>query len=123
MPTTMLIVDDSRVSRMMIRKFAQELHPDWQFIEAASGDEALEIAAHEDFQLVSMDFNMPGLNGLETSARMQELRPQLLIALFTANVQEGNRNRAAAQGLHFVAKPVSLASVKSVVELLENNNA
>jgi CheY-like chemotaxis protein len=119
MSTTMLIVDDSRVSRMMIRKFAQELRPDWQFIEATSGDEALEIATNQDFQLVSMDFNMPGLNGLEASLRLHELRPELKIALFTANVQESNRNRAEAQGLHFVAKPVSLASVKSIVELLE----
>ena len=40
---TLLIVDDSRVSRMMIRTFVLAKYPQWIIIEAASGNEALEI--------------------------------------------------------------------------------
>ena len=39
---TVLVVDDSRVSRLMSRQFILSRHPLWQIEEAASGEEALE---------------------------------------------------------------------------------
>ena len=40
---TMLIVDDSRLSRMLVRNFVIEHKPDWNLIEAENGDEALAL--------------------------------------------------------------------------------
>ena len=42
---TVLIVDDSRLSRMMIRAFITQAYPDWTIIEASNGQEALEKTA------------------------------------------------------------------------------
>lgn len=41
MPKTVMIVDDSRVSRMMITAMISNAHADWDIIEAADGAEAL----------------------------------------------------------------------------------
>jgi hypothetical protein len=47
-PKTILIVDDSRVSRMMARQYIAGLHADWIVEEAASGEEALLKARQHD---------------------------------------------------------------------------
>ncbi len=62
-PKTILIVDDSRVSRMMIRAMILEKHKDWILEEAASGEEALEKIRTFVPDLISMDVNMPGMGG------------------------------------------------------------
>jgi CheY-like chemotaxis protein len=38
----LLIVDDSKVSRMVIRAHVKAVQPEWEFIEAASGEEAIK---------------------------------------------------------------------------------
>lgn len=42
-PPLLLIVDDSRTSRTLIRAMLAQVRPDWRTIEASSGDEALEL--------------------------------------------------------------------------------
>jgi len=45
---TLLIVDDSRISRMMISMLVKIREPDWKLIEAANGEEALKKADELD---------------------------------------------------------------------------
>ena len=59
MTKRVLIVDDSR-SRMLIKALMEDLHPDWDYIEADSGDQALALATGTTVDLVTMDVNMPG---------------------------------------------------------------
>lgn len=114
MQRTMLIVDDSRVSRLMIRGYAAALHPDWQFIEAASGEEAVAVASQSSVDLISMDLNMPGINGIEASQKILELQPGTCIVILSANVQPSTRAQAAQMGLRFVAKPVTAERVAEI---------
>jgi CheY-like chemotaxis protein len=114
-PPRLLIVDDSRVSRMMIRARVQALQPDWVLDEAASGDEALLVAARSTPDYVTMDVNMPGLNGFETAERLQQQAPKARIVILTANVQESSRTRAASIGLEFVPKPITDLCLKQVL--------
>ena len=115
MACTMLIVDDSRVSRMMIRAFASELRPEMQFLEAGNGTEALALAATHAIQVVSMDLNMPGMDGLETARQLHLQHPELRIALLTANVQASTKEKAAAAGLFFVPKPITADTVSQIL--------
>ena len=114
----LLIVDDSRVSRMMIRARVQALRPEWQVDEAASGDEALVMAAQQPPDYVTMDVNMPGLNGFDAADRLHQLSPSTRIVMLTANIQESSRARADAIGLKFVQKPITDASMLQVIEHL-----
>jgi CheY-like chemotaxis protein len=107
----LLITDDSRVSRMMIRKFVQEQQPDWVIVEADSGPAALENIAHATPHFCTMDVNMPGMLGTEAVQLIREQYPAVKIAIFSANIQESMQNKAAELGVKFVAKPVTEKSV------------
>ena len=115
MPPRLLIVDDSRVSRMMIRARVQALEPTWELEEAASGDEALVMAAQSPPDFVTMDVNMPGLNGFDAADQLHKLAPNTRIVMLTANIQESSRARAESIGLKFVQKPITDASMLQVI--------
>lgn len=103
---TVLLVDDSRVARMMTRRLIEVSHAGWTVVEAASGEEAIEAfpAAKPDF--VVLDVNMPGMGGIETARRLKEMAPDLCVTLLTANIQDPVRLQAEAMGVGFLAKPV-----------------
>lgn len=115
----LLIVDDSRMSRMLIRAVVAESRPDWQILEAANGDEAIQLANENQPNFVSMDVNMPGMNGLEAAARILIRNPKMRIVMCTANIQESTREATSKIGLHFVAKPITTASFASAITFFE----
>ena len=120
---TVLIVDDSRLSRMMIRTFITQAHPDWTIIEASNGQEALEKTAAQTVDLMTIDLNMPGMDGLTLATRLQHTHPAASITLVTANIQESVRQRAEAAGMGFIAKPITADNVLACISCLENSRA
>lgn len=118
MTTRLLIVDDSRVSRMMIRARFEAIHPEWQYQEAVSGDQAVEMVRADAPDCVTMDMNMPGLNGFEAAEQIAAMAPSVRVVMLTANVQESSRARADAIGLKFVPKPITDASIRQVIAFL-----
>lgn len=116
----LLIVDDSRTSRMLIKGIITSLRPDWRTVEADSGDAALAQLAAELPDYVSMDVNMPGMSGLEAAGRIRIKHPEIRIVLCTANVQESVREAAKKAGVDFVAKPITPASVTAMVGFFES---
>lgn len=115
----LLIVDDSRMSRMLIRAIVADSRPGWRIAEAVSGDEALLAVEKECPDFISMDVNMPGINGLEAAGRIRLHHPQARIVLCTANIQESMREAAARAGIHFVAKPITAQSVADAIAFFE----
>lgn len=115
----LLIVDDSRMSRMLIRAIVADSRPNWRIAEAISGDEALLAIEKECPDFVSMDVNMPGISGLEAAGRIRMRHPETRIALCTANIQESTREAAARAGIHFVAKPITAQSVADAIAFFE----
>ena len=120
---TVLIVDDSRLSRMLIRAFITQVHPDWTIIEASNGQEALEKTATQTVDLMTIDLNMPGMDGLTLATQLQHNHPRAYITLVTANIQESVRHRAAAAGMGFIAKPVTEDSLLACLSSLEKSRA
>ena len=53
-----------------------------------SGNEALEVLEKENFELVFLDENMPGLSGLETLTLIKKKRPNLAVIMITKNEEE-----------------------------------
>lgn len=117
----LLIVDDSKMSRLMIAKHIAELRPDWRVIEAVNGEEALATVKREQPDLVSMDVNMPGMNGLQVAGHIRILFPDIRVVLCTANIQEAMRTAAEKLRVHFVAKPITPKAVVKMVELFESS--
>ena len=116
MPDThCLIVDDSRMSRMLIHKIIIDAHPDWLIEEAGNGDEAIDKSNDNSFDVITLDYNMPGMNGLEVAQELRPKFPDAKIVLLTANIQESIRNKATAMAVDFIAKPITEDKIKSYV--------
>lgn len=115
----LLVVDDSKVSRMLIRNFVQALRPDWESVEAASGAEAMQLALEVVFDYATVDINMPGMDGLELTARFREECPQLKVCLLSANIQEDSQRRAKFLKAGFVKKPITEQGIANAIAYFE----
>lgn len=116
---TLLVVDDSRISRMMSRQFILSMHPDWIIEEAATGEEAVAKLDSVAPDLIVLDVNMPGMGGLAAVEKLREKRPGARICLMTANVQDAIRAKARALGVEFAAKPITEASIRQIISVIE----
>jgi DNA-binding response OmpR family regulator len=67
---TILIADDEEDIRNIVRMRLEE-RPEYRILEVAHGTTALEVAFRERPDLLILDWNMPGMSGLEV---LQELR-------------------------------------------------
>lgn len=112
---TLLIVDDSRVSRMMIRNFAAEAENSLDFIEAGSGEEALQQVEGAEIDLMTIDLNMPGMDGLTLAEKLKAQFPTAVITLLTANVQEATKRKADDIGVQFLPKPITAEKIAGFV--------
>lgn len=101
---------------MMIKARMLAVCPDWTYLEAASGDEALTMVAAGAPDYLTMDMNMPGLTGFEAAEQISTMAPTVRMVMLTANIQESSRLRAEAMGLGFVQKPITDASIKQVID-------
>ena len=107
MPVTILIVDDSKLARIVAAKAVTGLQPEWQRVEAGSAAQALQIVSSTEIDVALIDFNMSEKDGLELAAELRERYPDLPIAIITANIQDEVVERARALNAAFVPKPVT----------------
>lgn len=107
MPTTVLIVDDSKLARINAGKALTKLKPDWERLEAGSAAEALDLVERQPVDLALVDFNMEEKDGLELAAELREKFPTMPIAIITANIQDEVIARARAVNAAFVPKPLT----------------
>lgn len=115
MTPTALIVDDSKLARIVVGKALAALQPDWKRIEASNADEAQALIEQQRVDLVILDFNMPGTNGLDLAEGLRAAHPDMPIALATANIQDEIIARARKANIVFVAKPISEESLRGFV--------
>jgi len=112
---TVLIVDDSRVSRMMIKRFVQEIEPDWSVIEGGDGDEALAVTEAADIDMMIIDYNMPGMDGLTLAEKLKQRFPLANATLLTANIQSAIENKAKDIGVGFEKKPITEEKIRGII--------
>ena len=105
--TTVLIVDDSKLARIVAGKALAELQPDWQKVEAGSAADALALIDTQPFDVALIDFNMAEKDGLQLAEELRATHPDLPIAIITANIQDEIIARARSIGATFVPKPVT----------------
>lgn len=101
-----LIVDDSKVMRMMLAKMLRQAGYNFEIVEADSGQAALDIFRVQGPGLVLSDWNMPGMSGLELLAALKQIEAQVRFGFITSEQTEQARARALEGGAAFlVAKP------------------
>jgi CheY-like chemotaxis protein len=102
-----MIVDDSKLARMVVASAFRRMRPDWELIEATNADEALKKMTTDAVDIALIDFNMPDIDGLELLAKVRALRPTLPVAIVSANLQDEIIARARELNAAFVAKPLT----------------
>jgi signal transduction histidine kinase/ActR/RegA family two-component response regulator len=111
-----LVVDDHpvnrEVARVMLEAFGCEV------VEVCDGQEAVDAAAANAFDLVLMDVRMPGMDGLEATRRIRA-RPDggdLAIVAMTADAMPEDVARCLASGMNaHMAKPISQAGLLAML--------
>jgi len=102
-----LIVDDETAIREMI-VLALEM-AGYETVEAADGLQALRLIQSQPFDLVLMDWMMPGASGLETARRIRkdEQNKALPIVMLTAKEDEDAKITGLSVADDFITKPFS----------------
>ena len=102
-----LIVDDSKLARMVMASAFRRIRPDWELVEATSADDALDAISAGSVDIALVDFNMPGTDGLELVAKIRQAHPKMPVAVVSANLQDEIIARARELNAAFVAKPLT----------------
>jgi CheY-like chemotaxis protein len=102
-----LIVDDSKLARMVIASAVRRIRPDCELIEATNAEEAISTISASSIDIALVDFNMPGADGLDLVARLRAEHPTMPIAVVSANLQHEIITRARELNAAFVAKPLT----------------
>jgi DNA-binding NtrC family response regulator len=117
LPTRVLIVDDSGTMRSIVRKILSGCRYKLEISEAAEGVAALQQIRDGKFDLVFLDYNMPGLNGLETLSGIKRENPRLAVVMITSATDEALAMRARKAGAAaFLKKPFFPADIDAVFE-------
>jgi CheY-like chemotaxis protein len=115
MTITVLIVDDSKLARIVATKALTGLQPGWARQEASNAEEALAAVASGGIDVALLDYNMPGRDGLDLAAELRALHPSMPIAVITANVQDEVVLRARAIEAAFVIKPLTQDGLRGFI--------
>ena len=121
-----LVVDDNRTNRIVGTKSLEALGA--EAVAVDSGPAAIEAVGRENFDLILMDINMPGMDGLEATRRIRALggdAAKIPVIALTADVMGHHQNAYLAAGMDgMVPKPFSPAQlVEEIARLAEAENA
>lgn len=122
-PYRILVVDDDAVNRKLIRRMLEKIGAEVELAE--SGAAAVEWYLSSSFDLIFMDIQMPGMDGLETTMKIRALEAEsgtgqrIAISALTANAGEENRLECLASGMdNFLTKPVTMADLEAFLAQL-----
>lgn len=113
-----LVVDDSRMARKMIRRVLTNLGIQ-HFEEATDGAEAISILTEKSFDLVVTDYNMPEVNGLQLTEyiRSDETLSHLPVLMVTSESNQAHLSNVAQSGVNaMVDKPFEPELVKRLLQ-------
>ena len=124
-PARILLVEDNAVNRKLaITRLEQFGHT---ATSAENGQQALDILAQQNFDLVLMDIQMPVMGGFEATAAIRKLEKQsgkhIPILAMTANAMSGDRERCLQAGMDgYISKPVKLEELFNGIEQVLTGN-
>ncbi len=112
-----LIADDEAPARGELSYILKTLIPEATFYEAIDGEEALDLIENEPIEVVFLDINMPGLDGLAVAATIMDGPEPPLIVFATAYDEHALRAFELA-ALDYIVKPFNERRLAQTVERL-----
>jgi CheY-like chemotaxis protein len=112
-----LVVEDNPLNLKLVRDVLQIAGYD--VVEARSGEEGLSAAQEAPPDLVLMDLQLPGIDGMETMRRLRDglLSKDVPVVAVTAFAMAEDRERVALAGFDgHIAKPISVRALPGLIE-------
>lgn len=123
--STILIVEDNEKNMKLARDVLQS--KGYETLEAITGEDGVRIAIERKPDLVLMDIQLPGINGIEAlrQVRADPGCARIPVVAFTASVTPTDRSQISAAGFDgFLSKPINLKEfLETVKRLLESRPA
>ena len=120
MSSTIIIVDEEEELRENLQDLLE--FKGYDVVTYTSGEEILDHFESVKADLVLLDFQLPGLNGIDVLIQIKEKMPSLPVALVTASSQPQTLEQASRYGVdRIVMKPYSCQEIlQAVNELLQS---
>ena len=115
--STVLIVEDNDKNMKLARDVLQA--KGYQTLEAETGEEGVRLAKERKPDLVLMDIQLPGINGIEAfkQIRADPKTARIPVVALTASVTPTDRSQITAAGFDaFVGKPINLKEFLDTVK-------
>jgi len=107
-----LLVDDEEGIQLLYREEFEE--EGYEVVSAYNGEEAIEKFKEDPPDLVILDINMPGMNGIEVLRRMKEINQDLPVILSSA-YQEYKQDLGSWASEEYVVKSANMDELKNAV--------
>jgi DNA-binding NtrC family response regulator len=118
LPTRVVIVDDSATVRRMVKKILAASLFNILVAEASNGEDALVQCASGGFDIVFLDCNMPGLDGIETLDGLLSRNPDAKVIMMSGERNEARTSLAKERGaIEFLYKPFYARDVDRVLHM------
>lgn len=112
--TEILVVDDSRFSRLHVVRILKEAG--FSITEADCGEQALAFISESAFDVVVTDMLMPNVDGLELLTRLRQAGNAIPVIVVSADIQESTQAACEEQGIHgFLNKPCKRADLLALI--------
>ena len=113
-----LIADDEMIERtVLFRTLDKNLKGQCQIFQAENGRETLEIYEREQIQILILDIEMPGINGIEAAERIRQKDKECSIIFLTAFDEFSYAKKAiTVRALDYLLKPYDEQELMLVVE-------
>ena len=111
-----LIVDDERVHRFMLRSLFAEWG--WDAEEADDGSTAVAAVEQGPWDVILMDVRMTAMDGMEALKRIHALNPAIPVVIMTAYSSVDSAVAAIKQGAHdYLTKPLDFDRLRTTLEV------
>jgi CheY-like chemotaxis protein len=110
-----LLVEDNVINRKLVKTFLDKLGCETHV--ACDGKEAVEKVRKDNYDIVFMDIQMPGMNGIEATETIRKtVSRDIPIVALTAAVMEEDRRKSMASGMNdYMTKPVKFDDLKEML--------
>lgn len=112
---TILIAEDEAVSRFLFEKALKKTKANLFFVK--NGVEAVEmVKENTEIDAVIMDIRLPLMDGLEATAKIKELIPEMPIIIQSAYAMQSTREEAIESGCDdFITKPIKVETLLAIL--------
>lgn len=111
------MVEDNQVNQKLAEIMFSQMAHTLTLLER--GEDALNLVQDEQFDLIFMDINLPGINGYEVSQQIREKLGQEtppIIALTAGTIEDDDEAFRSSGMSDFIAKPLSKVDFKNAVQ-------